>query len=109
VDGRVSGGGVGLVAARFGNIVLLLYMRVLGRLADIAADTMSSGADVGALRDPSPAVHAVAAVLLLVAATALSVYKPKGMTSYGRRKRHEERSASQRRIHYQPRAQPQPQ
>jgi hypothetical protein len=35
-----------------------------------------------------------AALLLLVAATALNIYKPKGMTRYGRRKQHEERRRS---------------
>jgi hypothetical protein len=88
-----------LVINIFGNTILLLYMRVLGRLADVAAGMMSSSADRGALSGPSPVLHSVSALLLLIAATALSVYKPKGMTSYGRRKQHEERSTSQRRRH----------
>jgi len=36
-------------------------------------------------------LHASAAMLLLVVATALSVYKPRGVTPYGWRKQHEER------------------
>jgi hypothetical protein len=92
-----------------GDIILLLYMRVLGGLADIAAGTTSSGTDLGELRSPSPEVHAVSALLLLVAATVLSVYKPKGMTSYGRRKQREERAASRSPIRRQPRTQLQPQ
>lgn len=72
----------------FAVFVLLLYMQTLGYLAGLAADP---GADLGALRSPSPALHAGAAVLLLVVATALSVYKPRGVTPYGWRKQHEER------------------
>lgn len=37
------------------------------------------------LRDPSPVLHASAAILLLVGATVLSVFKPKGLTRHGRR------------------------
>lgn len=39
-----------------------------------------------ALRDPSSVVHAVGAVALLLVALVLSVYKPRGLTSYGQRK-----------------------
>jgi hypothetical protein len=35
-----------------------------------------------------------AAVLALLVATTLSVYKPRGMTAYGRRKQHERRTVS---------------
>ena len=34
-------------------------------------------------------VHAGAALLLLLVAVTLSVYKPRGMTRYGQRKQHE--------------------
>jgi hypothetical protein len=43
------------------------------------------------LRDPSPALHAGAGLLLLLVAATLSVYKPRGATPYGRRKQQEER------------------
>ena len=64
--------------------VLLTYMRTFRYLADVAA----SGDDLGAVRNPSPLVHAVLALLLLLAATALSVYKPRGLTPYGRQQQH---------------------
>lgn len=67
--------------------VLLLYMQTLGVLADIA----SSGAALGVLRSPSPMLHASAAMLLLLVAATLSVYKPRGMTRYGWRKQYEQR------------------
>jgi hypothetical protein len=41
----------------------------------------------------SPIVHAVLALVLLLAATVLGVYKPFGMTDYGRRKHKEQRQA----------------
>jgi hypothetical protein len=36
-------------------------------------------------------VHAILALVLLVVATALGVYKPFGLTAYGKRKQHEQR------------------
>jgi hypothetical protein len=38
------------------------------------------------VRNASPLLHAVAALLLLLVATTLAVYKPRGMTPYGRRR-----------------------
>ena len=72
--------------------VLLLYMQTLGALADVAASA-SSGGDVSDLRSPSPLVHAAGALLLLLVATTLSVYKPKGMTRYGQRRLRRERAS----------------
>jgi hypothetical protein len=79
----------------FATIVLLLYMQTLGSLGGIAAETTSSSDDLGVLRSPSPVLHAGAALLLLLVATTLAVYKPRGMTPYGRRKQHEQRTVSQ--------------
>jgi hypothetical protein len=79
----------------FATIVLLLYMQTLSYLAGVAAETTSSSDDLGVLRSPSPLVHAAAALLLLLVATTLSVYKPRGMTPYGQRKQHEQRTVSQ--------------
>jgi len=73
----------------FATIVLLMYTQTLGYLADAA--TTSSGADLDALRSPSPVLHAGAALLLLVVAAVLAIYKPRGMTPYGDRKRREQR------------------
>jgi len=73
------------------TIILLLYMQTLGYLADIAAESTSVDGDVSGLRNPSPVVHAGGALLLLLVATSLSVYKPRGMTRYGQRKQNEQR------------------
>ena len=71
--------------------VLLLYMQTLGKLADRAA-AMPASADLGRLRDPSPVLHATAALILVAIAATLSVYKPRGMTRYGWRKQQERRT-----------------
>jgi hypothetical protein len=74
----------------FANIVLLTYMPTLSYLRAVAAQT---NADLSDLRDPSPVLHAGAALMLLLIATVLGVYKPRGMTRYGERKQHEQRLA----------------
>jgi hypothetical protein len=79
----------------FATIVLLLFMQTLSSLAGVAGETTLSSDDLDGLRDPSPVLHAGAALLLLLAATTLAVYKPRGMTRYGQRKQHEMRTASQ--------------
>lgn len=78
----------------FATIVLLLYAQTLGSLANAAADARFSGADLAALRSPSPLLHAGAALLLLLVATMLAVYKPRGLTPYGRRKQQEQRAVA---------------
>jgi hypothetical protein len=65
------------------TIVLLMYMETFGVLADVAGDPR---ADLGDVRSASPLLHAVAALLLLVVAVTLAVYKPRGLTPYGRRR-----------------------
>ena len=76
------------------TVILLLYMQTLRDLAGAAATTLSTG-DLSGLRSPSPVLHAVAALLLLLAATTLAVYKPRGMTPYGVRKLRERRTLLQ--------------
>lgn len=66
--------------------MLLLYTRTLDHLADLAR-TAASPADVAHLRDPSPVAHATGALLLLFVALVLSIYKPRGLTCYGHRRR----------------------
>ena len=68
-----------LVMNVFATGVLLLYMQTLGALADTARHTPD---DPLALRTPSPVVHAAVALVLLVVALVLSVYKPRGTTGW---------------------------
>ncbi len=74
-----------LVINIFATIVLLMYMQSLAYLADVAAETLPGG-DLSALRSSSPLLHAGAALALLVVATVLGVYTPRGLTPYGWRK-----------------------
>lgn len=62
--------------------VLLLYLQTLTYLAGLAR----ASADPAGLRDPSPVVHAGAAIALLLVALVLSIYKPRGLTRYGLRR-----------------------
>jgi uncharacterized membrane protein len=78
-----------LVINLVSTAVLLTYMETFRFMADVAADTR---AELGAVRNASPVVHAALALLLLVVATILAVYKPRGMTRYGQRKRQEQRT-----------------
>jgi len=68
----------------FATGVLLLYMQTLGALADTAR-TAAAG-DASQLGNPSPILHAAGVVVLLLTALMLSVYKPRGLTRYGRRR-----------------------
>ena len=45
--------------------------------------TLTSEADLGIVRNASPAVHSALALLLLIVASVLAVYKPSGMTPMG--------------------------
>jgi hypothetical protein len=80
----------------FATIVLLMYMQTLDNFAGVAAETTSSSGDLRVLRDLSPVLHSVLALLLLLVATTLAVYKPRGMTPYGRRKQREPHTLSPR-------------
>jgi hypothetical protein len=81
-----------LVLAIVATLVLLMYTRTIGDIAEEAADPASS---VARLHDLalSPVLHAGLALLVLLATTTLAVFKPRGVTPYGRRKRREERAA----------------
>jgi uncharacterized membrane protein len=74
------------------TIVLLLYMQTLEHLGDVAAATAVSGTGLRELRDLSPALHAAVALLLLLVATTLAIYKPRGITRYGQRPQHRQRT-----------------
>ncbi|MFN2489150.1 MAG: DUF2269 domain-containing protein [Actinomycetota bacterium] len=82
-----------LVINIFANVILLMYTQTISYIADVAAETTSSSAALRALAF-SPLLHAGGALLLLLVATVLSVYKPRGLTRYGWRKQREERTAA---------------
>lgn len=67
------------------TVVLLQHMPTVSSFARIAADVDSSGN--GALRGalPGELLHAGLGLVVLLAIEAINVYKPRGMTAYGRR------------------------
>jgi hypothetical protein len=68
-------------------------LQAISYIAGVAAQKTLSSTDLGDLRIQLVA-YAVAALLVLVVATVLSVYKPRGVTPYGWRK-HDQRALSQ--------------
>ena len=74
-------------------MILLLYMKTLTLLAELAAQTTLSSSDLGVLRSPSVVLHSVLAMVLLLTAMTLAIYKPRGMTGYGQR-RHKQRAVA---------------
>jgi hypothetical protein len=75
------------------TIVLLGHMRAVTSMSGIAAETTLGATDFRAQRIHL-VVHAGGGLVVLLAATVLAIYKPWGMTPYGRRKQHERRAAS---------------
>ena len=73
------------------TIILLVHMQPISYMAGAAAETTLSSDD---LREPriQLVVAAGAGLLALLVATTLSVYKPRGLTPYGWRKQHEQRT-----------------
>lgn len=79
------------VLTSFATILLMVHMRAISVLAGVARETRLSTVDVRQLQIQVVG-DASAALLALIVATTLGVYKPRGMTPYGRRKQHEERN-----------------
>jgi hypothetical protein len=67
----------------FAVAVLLLYMRTLEVLADAGRAALNGELPMPA--NASPLIHAAGAVVLLLVAVVLSVYKPRGLTPVGSR------------------------
>jgi len=80
-----------LLIAGFSTIILLIYMETFRVMASVASD---STADLGIVRNPSPRLHAVLALVVLLVANVLAIYKPRGLTPYGRRKQRDQRKQS---------------
>lgn len=70
---------VKLVLTALATGVLLLYTGTLGRLAEAAREDAAAAS-------ASPLVHAAGALLVLLGAVALSIWKPRGLTRYGWRR-----------------------
>ena len=79
----------------FATLVLLMHLETFSVIAGVAA---APGAELGAVRNASPVLHAGAAPLLLLVATVLAVYKPRGLTPYGLRKLQKLREAQRKEL-----------
>jgi len=91
------GAGVKLLLTTFATIVLLAKMPLIGYAARRAAETISSSVDLHTV-GIQLAVHATGGMLVLHVITALSVYKPWGLTRYGQRKQQERRDEPRRSL-----------
>jgi len=67
-------------------LILFGFTQTLGSLGDLAADATVSMNELRDLKQ-SPAIHSGGGLLAILVATILAVYKPWGMTPYGRRTR----------------------
>jgi hypothetical protein len=83
-----------LVLTVLASLLLLVHTRPIAYVASVAADTTLTSGDLRKIRIQLVA-DAGAALLVLLVTTVLSVYKPRGMTSYGQRKQFDQRALSQ--------------
>lgn len=75
------------------TVILLIHMRPIDYMARVTSDATAVGVDLGKVQ-VQLVVASAAALLVLLVATVLSVYKPRGMTKYGWRKQNDQRAAS---------------
>jgi hypothetical protein len=78
-----------LLITVFATIILMTYMGTFRYMAGVAADPRT---DLAVVRNASPVLHAVLALLVLLVAAALAVYKPQGITPYGQRQLRQQRT-----------------
>lgn len=73
----------------FATIVLLIKTQVISYMGVVATKMTLTSGDFHSLRSQL-VVHAAGGLVVLLINTILSVYKPRRLTSYGRRKLHEQ-------------------
>lgn len=83
-----------LLITMLATIVLLIHTQPIDLLAEVAAKPTAWGADLHNSQ-LNMVVAAGAALVVLLVLTALSVYKPPGMTAFGWRKLREQRAMPQ--------------
>jgi hypothetical protein len=76
---------VKLVLTAVATLILLVYKQTFHAMALTAGDLNS---DIESVRNASPLLHSTLAVIVLVTATALAIFKPHGLTRYGWRRIH---------------------
>lgn len=83
-----------LLLTLFATTILLVKLKMIGYAAHLAAEPILSLADLRVVGSELR-FHAASGLLVLLIPTVLSVYKPRSLTPYGRRKQHEQRTPSQ--------------
>jgi hypothetical protein len=78
-----------LVLTLLATVVLLAHTRPIGELAHVAAHGGLDGSGVHGIR-LQLLVDSAAALFVLLIATVLAVYKPRGLTRYGWRRQHQQ-------------------
>jgi hypothetical protein len=84
---------VKLLITLLSTIIMLVHLHPISSMAGVAAEKTLSSTDLHPLRIQLVAA-AGAALLALLVTTTLSVYKPRGVTPYGWRKQHEQRTVT---------------
>jgi hypothetical protein len=74
-----------LVLTTLATLILILKLAPIQYLADAGAVSTFSSSDLVGLRT-SLVVHAAGGLIVLLVVVTLALYKPRGLTSYGRRK-----------------------
>lgn len=69
------------------TLILLLHMQPIGHMAQAVANASLASGAMGAMRIQLVA-NAAAATVVLIIATGLSIYEPRGRTPYGWRNYH---------------------
>ena len=85
---------VKLLLTLFATTILLVKLKMIGYAAQLAAEPILSLADLRIVGSELR-FHAAIGLLVLLIPTVLSVYKPRGLTPYGRRKQHDQRVPSE--------------
>lgn len=75
-----------LVLTLIATVVLVLYTQTISTVAGMAVDS-----EMSATEFPSALLHTGGGLVVLLLTTVLAIYKPRGMTRYGQRKRLEQR------------------
>lgn len=79
-----------LVLTVVATLVLLMYTQTISSMAAVAEHSRP----LEHVRNVSPALHAGAALIVLLMTTSLGIYKPRGVTRYGWRKQRELREGN---------------
>lgn len=83
-----------LLLTAFATTILLIKLKLIGHAAQLASESILPRADIHAIGQEL-VLHAAGGLLVLLVPMILSVYKPRGLTAYGRRKQQEQLNPSQ--------------